>query len=80
MHVAYLGSVNNIIDMNAITEILGEVNRSKKVKLHIVGDGEKREAFLESLNQKGIDAEYYGLVYDETKNRRFSAGVVMELI
>ena len=69
MHVAYLGSVNNIIDMNAITEILGEVNRSKKVKLHIVGDGEKREAFLESLNQKGIDAEYYGLVYDETKKQ-----------
>ena len=55
--------------MNAITEILGEVNRSKKVKLHIVGDGEKREAFLESLNQKGIDAEYYGLVYDETKKQ-----------
>lgn len=69
MHVVYLGSVNNIIDMNAVTEILGEVNRSKKVKLHIVGDGEKRQAFLEILKQNGIETEYYGTVYDETKKQ-----------
>ena len=69
MHVVYLGSVNNIIDMNAVTEILREVNRSKKVKLHIVGDGEKRQAFLEILKQNGIETEYYGTVYDETKKQ-----------
>ena len=69
MHVVYLGSVNNIIDMNAVTEILREANRSKKVKLHIVGDGEKRQAFLEILKQNGIETEYYGTVYDETKKQ-----------
>ena len=69
MHVVYLGSVNNIIDMNAVTEILREVKRSKKVKLHIVGDGEKRQAFLEILKQNGIETEYYGTVYDETKKQ-----------
>ena len=69
MHVVYLGSVNNIIDLNAVTEILREVNRSKKVKLHIVGDGEKRQAFLEILKQNGIETEYYGTVYDETKKQ-----------
>ena len=30
MHVVYLGSVNNIIDMNAVTEILGEASYCRR--------------------------------------------------
>lgn len=69
LHIAYLGSINHIIDMNMIVRILSEVNRKKKVKLHVIGDGENRDVFLKELEESRIATEYYGIVYDEGKKQ-----------
>lgn len=69
LHIVYLGSINHIIDMDMILEILTEINRRRKVKLHVIGDGEKRGTFLERLEKSRIDTEYYGIVYDESKKQ-----------
>ena len=38
--------------------------------VHVIGDGENRETFLEKLKSRGLEAEYYGAVYDEEAKRR----------
>lgn len=70
LHIGYLGSINHIIDMELIAEILDKVNRKKPVLVHVIGDGEKREVFLEMLRGRGISTEYHGAVYDEEIKRQ----------
>ncbi len=69
LHIVYLGSINHIIDMEMIAGLLEKIQRHEKLKLHIVGDGENREAFLKLLKEKKIETEYYGAVYEEEKKR-----------
>ena len=70
LHIAYLGSINHIIDMELIVDILRFVDQKKKVRLHVIGDGESREVFLEKLEAQGIETEYYGILYEEEKKQK----------
>ena len=70
LHIGYIGSINHIIDMDLILEVLDKVNQKKPVVVHVIGDGENRETFLEKLKSRGLEAEYYGAVYDEEAKRR----------
>lgn len=70
LHIVYLGSINNIIDMDMIVDILSEIKRLKVVKFHVIGDGENRERFLDKLRENYIDTEYYGIVYDEEEKKK----------
>jgi len=65
--VCYLGAINNIIDIPKIIGLLSAINLRKKVAVHIIGDGENRQAFIEQLESSGIQTIYYGAIYDETK-------------
>ena len=65
IHFAYLGSINNIIDINGIVNFLEITRKMTPVFLHVVGDGENRGLFEEKLKSKGIKAEFYGAVYEE---------------
>lgn len=60
----YLGSINNIIDIDGIVQFLYQVQKNHPVELHIIGDGEKREQLLNLLNEKKIPVEFYGYLYD----------------
>ena len=62
--ICYLGSINNIIDIEEIILILKELNRYKNVCLHIIGDGENRIKLIEGLEYNSIQYKYYGKVYD----------------
>ena len=65
--ILYLGSVNNLIDIDLIIKILNAINNIKPVVLKIVGTGEK----LEELEQKCLSNKLryitYGAVYDENR-------------
>lgn len=65
INICYLGSINNIIDIKFIINLLKELNKQKKTVLHIIGDGENREKFIMQLNASGIPNIYYGSIYDE---------------
>lgn len=69
MHLCYLGSINNIIDISKITELVKSINSIKPVTLHIIGDGESKELLLEEVKSTGVDVEYYGKVYDPQKKQ-----------
>ena len=61
---SYIGSINNILDIDLTTDILHEVNKIKKVKFLIIGDGEKKSELLNNLDRLKINYEHYGLIYD----------------
>lgn len=66
--LAYLGSINNIIDMDTIRSIvIGLKNNGYAVKIKIIGDGEKKDAFLEALKSADVEVKFYGEVYSQMK-------------
>lgn len=63
---AYLGSINNIVDIDNICRVLNECcNVGIKVTIEIIGDGESRREFLKRAEAAGADVHYHGVVYDE---------------
>ena len=81
LHIAYLGSVNHIIDIEGISELLGCINQRKTVLLHLIGSGESLDKFQTVLKDKGIAVRFYGAVYEEEAKReifsRCSFGINM---
>ena len=70
IHIAYLGSINNIIDIPLIIEILSDVNKQKHVILEVIGNGEQAEAFTEALKNAGIEYHWHGAVFYEDKKQK----------
>ena len=64
LHLCYLGSINNIIDIPAIAELIGHIRCRREVVLHIIGDGESRDAFIEAVRSTGAQVEFHGKVYE----------------
>ena len=67
LHLAYLGSINNLIDIPRIAEFVKEASTVKPVTVHVIGTGEKKEEFLSTLRDAGAKVIDYGVVYDEKK-------------
>lgn len=67
--ICYLGSINNIIDIELIVKLISSINEIKPVTLHIIGDGENREIFIDNVKKCGAKVKYYGKVYEEEKKK-----------
>ncbi|MDD6461708.1 MAG: glycosyltransferase [Bifidobacteriaceae bacterium] len=65
--VAYLGAVNNIIDIALITQLLTAMNAIRPVHLNIVGTGESLERFVEQARDAVSRVTYHGAVYDDVR-------------
>ena len=64
---AYLGSINNIIDIDGICNVIyNYINSGYQCDLHAIGDGEKRELFEQKIMQLGCKTKFYGKILDET--------------
>lgn len=63
MHLCYLGSINNIIDIPKIKAIIRAITDIKPTTLHIIGDGEKRQTLIDEVKNAGAAVEYHGIVY-----------------
>lgn len=64
IHLAYLGSINNIIDIPKIKEIIETIKKVKPVTLHIIGDGESKQELVDAAKAGGATVEYHGKIYD----------------
>lgn len=62
--LGYLGSVNNIIDIEAICEVVSRFMESRPVVIKIVGSGEKLDDFKNRLLGVGAEVVYYGRIFD----------------
>ncbi len=73
LNLCYLGAINNIIDIPAIAELVGELTAYKPVAVHVIGKGERVEEFLAALESAGARVRYHGAVYDEGEKQAIMA-------
>lgn len=73
IHLCYLGSINNIIDISTISAVIKSIVLAKPVILHIIGDGEARERFISEVESAGAEVIYYGKVFDDRKKHEIFA-------
>lgn len=69
IHLCYLGSINNIIDIPKIKTIIKSIHEIKPTTLHIIGDGERKDVLIEGIKNTGAKVKYYGKVYDPQKKQ-----------
>jgi hypothetical protein len=73
LHLCYLGSINNIIDITAIRDLASAIGALKPVVIHVIGEGETRRKFIAELGKAGAEVIYEGVVYDaQAKQRIFN--------
>lgn len=65
--LCYLGSINNIIDISLIEIIVSEFAKNKRTRIHIIGDGERKDEFLDILKKNSIEIIDHGKVYEIDK-------------
>ncbi len=63
INLCYLGSINNIIDIDRIGMIIKEFKILKPVELHIVGDGENRDRLINVAEESGASVVFHGSIY-----------------
>lgn len=68
--LCYLGSVNNIIDIDKICRIIREIRKKKPVALHIIGNGERISELKAKAKEAGAEVEDHGAVYDEAQKQQ----------
>ena len=69
IHLCYLGSINNIIDIPTISALIGEINKLRPVVLHIIGDGESRENLIACVTETGAKVQFHGKIYDNAQKQ-----------
>ena len=61
----YLGSINNIIDIDGIVDFLQLIKNKRKVRLIIIGGGESEAVLTDKLDNAEIPFTNYGKIFDE---------------
>lgn len=64
LDICYLGSVNNIIDIDIICKILKQLAMEHKVNFHIIGKGENKSKLIEQVSELDLKIIDHGTVYD----------------
>lgn len=70
LSLCYLGSINNIIDIDVISNIIRMMAKKTPVELHIVGDGERKGELIKEAESAGAGVIFHGKVYDNTEKQR----------
>lgn len=68
--LCYLGSVNNIIDIPAIGEIISKIAAESPIEFNIIGDGEKQDVLIETAKNAGAQVIYHGKIYDREEKQK----------
>ena len=72
--IAYLGSINNIIDIDKIVAILAGIAQHMPTTLHVIGDGESREQLCERTSAAGVHVVFHGKIFDEDQKHKILSG------
>ncbi|WP_040850582.1 hypothetical protein [Planococcus halocryophilus] len=69
--ILYLGSIGHIYDFETLISLgRGLVKRNIPIKIHIIGDGEKRNWLIENLEVESIPYIYYGKIFEESNKKK----------
>lgn len=67
IHICYLGSINNIINIEMICRFLVTLQHYCPVVVEVIGRGETKDTFMKSLQDHNITANFHGALYGEDK-------------
>lgn len=70
INLCYLGSINNIIDINKIGDLINKMSKIKSVTLKIIGDGENKKELIDIAKTNGATVVDYGKVYDAKEKQK----------
>lgn len=70
LNFCYLGSMNNIIDIDLIVKLLKECSQYKKTTLHLIGNGESKQSLIDQCKENEIDVIDYHEVYSQEEKQR----------
>ena len=70
LNICYLGSINLLIDIELVVKVLAGVSQQRKLKLHIIGKGDKKGELLSELSKNKIDFKDYGSIYDDLEKNK----------
>lgn len=71
--LCYIGSINNIIDIDYIRKFIDRLSQKKKVTVHIIGKGECEKELCDSIKNAGGDVVFYGPIYDDGKKKEIAS-------
>ncbi|MBB5185033.1 hypothetical protein HNQ43_001081 [Faecalicoccus acidiformans] len=66
----YLGSMNNIIDIDFIAQFCETCSKYKKVKLHLIGDGESKKELIYQVKMKKVEVIDHNKVFDQVEKQK----------
>lgn len=69
INFAYIGSINNIIDIETITKIISRVGENRKVKLEIIGCGSNEQEFVHLAQSRNIETIFHGAIFDDKEKK-----------
>ena len=70
LRFAYVGSINNIIDIDLIVEIMKKVGERRRAELVVIGGGESADRMFALCDAAGVKYENHGIIYDEEEKHR----------
>lgn len=70
LDIAYVGSINNIIDVDLIVRVLKKIMNYRELTFHIIGDGEKKDELTKKCRIANIQYFDYGIVYDDEQKKQ----------
>lgn len=73
LHLCYLGSINNIIDIQCISKIVETLSLKQSVVFHLIGDGEKKSELLANIVFPAVKIIDHGKVYDSDEKQKIFA-------
>lgn len=68
LDLCYLGSINNVVSIPDICDLIGRLTPKKPVTLHIIGTGEQEQALIDGAKAAGANVQFYGPIF-ETKRK-----------
>lgn len=69
MVLCYLGSINNIIDIELIEQLLKRIAVKKNVVFHIIGDGENRDELVTRSKNAGANVIFHGMIFEDEEKK-----------
>lgn len=65
LSLCYLGSINNLIDIQTIGKLVAYLSKKTKVEMHIIGEGAKKQELIDVSKNSGATVHFYGPIYDD---------------
>lgn len=70
----YIGSINNIVDIELIVEIFSKLAQKKyRINLHIIGEGEQKDKFKCSAKNEDVSVYDHGMIFDNTEKEKIAS-------